>query len=234
MSSEGFDDMRSKLLHEYVSLVLSEGVGNIEGLALCVRGKKLTLWNPSVLLPIIQRVVEFDMGDDEFMDYVVHERMDSWVVGAIDLASKASVNHWAASEVRASVANKGYGPIMYDLAMELFGAIYADRESVSPAAEKVWDYYLKNRKDVKKLPFDDIDEPKTPPEIDDSQVYNDDRPALNYAYEGGTTGKAAELAKISKNAVKKIASTLGWSVNEVEGMIAEAGEATFVRRYFGR
>ena len=49
-------------------------------------------------------------------------------------------------------ATDGYGPMLYDLAMEWATAngsgLIADRGSVSPSAREVWDYYLNNRSDV--------------------------------------------------------------------------------------
>lgn len=56
--------------------------------------------------------------------------------------------------VTASEADSGWGPLLYDWAIEEStqrdGALCADRRhSVSQDARKVWDYYLHNRSDVK-------------------------------------------------------------------------------------
>lgn len=56
-----------------------------------------------------------------------------------------------------SKATKGYGPRLYDAVMEEAtskGAMLtADRSLVSGAAKNVWEYYFKNRGDVKKTPL---------------------------------------------------------------------------------
>jgi TP901 family phage tail tape measure protein len=56
-----------------------------------------------------------------------------------------------------SSATKGYGPRLYDTLMEAVtekGAMLtSDRNMVSGAAQNVWQYYFKNRSDVKKTPL---------------------------------------------------------------------------------
>ena len=51
-----------------------------------------------------------------------------------------------------AAATDGYGPLLYDVAMEvatLFGGgLVSDRTIVSTDAQKVWNYYFKNRSDV--------------------------------------------------------------------------------------
>ena len=55
-------------------------------------------------------------------------------------------------------ATDGYGPMLYDLAMEWATAngsgLMADRESVSDEARAVWDYYLNSRSDVVPVQLD--------------------------------------------------------------------------------
>lgn len=60
--------------------------------------------------------------------------------------------------VSSSNATKGYGPKLYDVVMELATAngsmLTSDRSSVSADAQRVWEYYFKNRNDVTKQPLD--------------------------------------------------------------------------------
>jgi len=60
-----------------------------------------------------------------------------------------------------SSATKGYGPRLYDILMEAVtekGAMLtSDRSVVSGDAKKVWEYYFKNRGDVKKTPLEPKD-----------------------------------------------------------------------------
>lgn len=50
-------------------------------------------------------------------------------------------------EVRGSAAEKGYGPVLYDIAMSLISPAYlmADRSVVSPDARKIWKFMYDNR-----------------------------------------------------------------------------------------
>ena len=53
--------------------------------------------------------------------------------------------------VRHAIATGGFGPLLYDLAMEAAGkrGLTADRKKVSPSALRVWDYYMNSRPDVR-------------------------------------------------------------------------------------
>jgi len=62
--------------------------------------------------------------------------------------------------VSSASADRGWGPLLYDIALEYAskqgGGLTADRASVSSAAERVWDYYLTKRRDVKWKQLDDL------------------------------------------------------------------------------
>jgi len=70
---------------------------------------------------------------------------------------------------------KGYGPLLYDIAIEIAtmkaGGLVGDRTILSDDAYKVWDYYDKNRTgdrgDVKKIQLDNPDGDLTPDPEDD-------------------------------------------------------------------
>lgn len=59
--------------------------------------------------------------------------------------------------VRRAFAGEGWGPFLYDVIMELAGerGITMDRDILTPAAFKVWDFYLNKRNDVVKIPLTD-------------------------------------------------------------------------------
>ena len=61
-----------------------------------------------------------------------------------------------------SQAAKGWGPILYDIAIELAtelsGGLVADREHVSYHAQKIWAYYDSNRSDVTKVQLDNLED----------------------------------------------------------------------------
>jgi hypothetical protein len=74
---------------------------------------------------------------------------------------------WKVSSVNAGT---GWGPMLYDVAMEyatVMGAgLIADRDSVSKDARAVWNYYLSRRGDVKVHQLDDMQNSLTPEEED--------------------------------------------------------------------
>lgn len=74
-------------------------------------------------------------------------------------------------EVRWSYAQKGLGPLLYDIAMEaaaLLGAsLTSDREEVSTSAQKIWDYYDTRRPDITSGILDDEIGTLTPDDSDD-------------------------------------------------------------------
>lgn len=74
-----------------------------------------------------------------------------------------------ASHVSMSQAIGGYGPLLYDLAIEMTGGLVPDRTEVSDAARKVWDYYNNQRPDVNKEQLDDLKNTLTPDEKDNCE-----------------------------------------------------------------
>jgi hypothetical protein len=77
---------------------------------------------------------------------------------------RAELDAWPCSGafvVNSSGADKGWGPLLYDVAMEYAsikgGGLAPDRDTVSGDAYKVWEYYLKSRPDVKKKQLDDTE-----------------------------------------------------------------------------
>ncbi len=82
-------------------------------------------------------------------------------------------------------AEGGWGPLLYDLAMELAtskgSGLTPDRTSVSYEANRVWDYYLANRDDVEMVQMDDLSDRLTPGDKNDNC-------AQTLAYERGLEG----------------------------------------------
>ena len=82
--------------------------------------------------------------------------------GEIAISSSASAgdNCAGAWEIEYSEASRGWGPLLYDIAIEfatLQGeGLTSDRISVSPEARHVWDYYLDSRSDVASQQLDKL------------------------------------------------------------------------------
>jgi hypothetical protein len=65
-----------------------------------------------------------------------------------------------------SEAHPGWGPLLYDVAIEYAtmkaNGLIPDREEVSPSARKVWNYYINNRQDVTSHQLDNLEDELTP------------------------------------------------------------------------
>lgn len=68
--------------------------------------------------------------------------------------------------IAGSEATKGWGPLLYDVAIEhastVASGLISDRNEVSSEAEAVWTYYLKNRSDVEVTQLDNLENVLTP------------------------------------------------------------------------
>ena len=84
-----------------------------------------------------------------------------------------------------SDAVKGWGPLLYDVAIEVAtlraGGLVSDRSIVSQYAYNVWDKYNSQRSDVDKLQLDDEASTLTPDDPDDDCLQN-----ISHEYEEKT------------------------------------------------
>ena len=103
-----------------------------------------------------------------------------------------------AFSVHTVVAANGWGPFLYDIAIEYATekatGLIADRMSVTNAARNVWDYYSQNRSDVQKHQLDNLKNELTPTEKD-----NCDQSVI---YKRGNRGIAIQDSPISKRYTK--------------------------------
>lgn len=73
------------------------------------------------------------------------------------------------SYVTSANVKGGFGPLLYDVAIEMTGGVTPDRTEVSDEALRVWSYYEKNRDDVKKEQLDDLYDKLTPARKDNCE-----------------------------------------------------------------
>tara|TARA_R110000824_G_scaffold193458_4_gene375898 strand:+ start:426 stop:1001 length:576 start_codon:yes stop_codon:yes gene_type:complete len=80
---------------------------------------------------------------------------------AIQGSVVAELDGWPCSGafvVATSGATRGWGPLLYDVAMEYAsikgGGLAPDREDITEDSYAIWNYYLKRRPDVKKVQLD--------------------------------------------------------------------------------
>jgi len=103
---------------------------------------------------------------------------------------------WGVWEVETIEADPGYGPLLYDVALEiaqLDGAlgVTPDRSGVSPAAEAVWAFYNDKRPDVKSRPL-----PSDYPDRNKHTLRH--RPTLDRVYSKARTPTLDALAQARK------------------------------------
>ena len=103
-----------------------------------------------------------------------------------------------------SEAERSYGPLAYDIAIEATGGLAPDRKEVSGDARSVWAYYEKNRPDVAATQLDDQNNMLTPDDGDncdqksamlDAESYHFDRSPLSKVYRKSGTPVIDELRK---------------------------------------
>jgi hypothetical protein len=74
------------------------------------------------------------------------------------------------------VTRKGFGPLLYDIAMEaateLGGGLMSDRMVVSGDAQRVWQKYQDDRSDVERMQLDSEENELTPTNADNCNVLN--------------------------------------------------------------
>ena len=145
------------LLREYIRELLTEGAKNLDDL----KAEDLYIYIDSWADGF-----RIELGDEE----------SPAVTGEISVEkpsprqTRSRGSCGGAMMVSHSSATQGWGPLLYDLAMELAtvrgGGLMADRSSVSGEAQAVWNYYMANRGDVTGIQLDDLDNTLTPEDED--------------------------------------------------------------------
>ncbi len=99
----------------------------------------------------------------KLIDYQQMRRTEGHIEGEIHISRPMSSDYGealGAYEVTRAAAPDGFGPLLYDVAMELAteagSGIMADRKNTSPAARNVWKHYLDKRRDVEAIQLDDM------------------------------------------------------------------------------
>ncbi len=110
-----------------------------------------------------------------------------------------------------SEAHAGYGPLLYDIAIEASGGLAPDRNTVSLEARRVWQYYDNRRPDVFKDQLDDMFNRLTPEEqdncdsisvMDDDDARSHEDSALSKAYRKAGTPVIDKLKEMGMIDIK--------------------------------
>ena len=126
-----------------------------------------------------------------------HPKVD----GGIWIRLKRDPPCGGAWEVASVAAPHGWGPLLYDVAMEWAsqnaGGLISDRFTVSRDARRVWDYYMNNRPDVTAHQLDDEKNTLTPEDGDNCEQDSAGAPGRT------TVGRVSDPASWTRSPLSK-------------------------------
>ena len=140
-----------KLLQEYIRELLTESAINGKIMSMIDKaeeaGYKVKLFNAS-------------NGGSVYLLPPDEVRSDR-ALGTVDWRRPSEKQHGACMQAKSvawSKAMSGFGPLLYDVAIEASGGLMSDRFEVSGEAENVWNQYAANRPDVQVDQLDILDD----------------------------------------------------------------------------
>ena len=178
------------LLREYIRTLLTEGAKTIDDVI--ANDMKIVIYPGALSRGAVEGAriyyatatggtkfrndgVVDDLDNPSALGQIEIEKFGPTVFGHCDDAFLVS---WADAE-------HGWGPLLYDVAIEWAtlngGGLTPDRQAVSYDAENVWRYYTQNRGDVKSHQLDDMKNTLTP----DDQDNCDQSVARQHSYRTG-------------------------------------------------
>jgi len=209
--------IRSTLIEAAVSI--DQASGRLLALNVLDHEKQTTyvLYDPSL-------IISYDEND-------LSSLLDKSIVATISVRDPKKGNAWGAREVIASAAQKGFGPLIYDIAMSWEGGLIPDRFKVSSQAKNVWKIYFQ-RPDIEKKKLDNVDDPDTPPDVDDAIVHEKQaNPQLDYAYfmrNDLSTNKLVQNHSLFESELLK----RGMQFMKIQRMFDDASANFFDKKFF--
>lgn len=154
------------------------------GLAVCVVGSpeffgQLIIYDPEIIYRLVREYKEADIPINNTLIYNSIYEEPIVRAGITWNESRDPCNGAKIVSKAASVDGSGMGPSAYEAAIWYTDGLASDRIDTSRRAGQVWSKYY-DRDNVEKFPFDNVDEPQTPPKEDDCEFQ--DKPFLNYSY----------------------------------------------------
>ena len=151
------------LLREYIRMLLTEVAKGPDDL-IALPGTTIT-------------IVKTPGGHIEF-SYNSSDKGGPGPWGHISIVKAEDKDHGPCGDaymISGVMADKGWGPLLYDIAMEYAtlngGGLVPDRMNVSADARKVWGYYLRNRSEVVIDQLDDMRNTLTPNPEDNCEQF---------------------------------------------------------------
>lgn len=227
------------LLRQVVREFLKEAAVNMsaassEGLALYIINAndivRLLLYSPKDVESYVGPAIQQNSLDEvKLMD-----ALEKSIRGLLILVQPYDACN-GAYEVKNSVAEKGFGPLVYDIGMSTVPSIMSDRGSVSSSATNVWRHYFDNRGDVNKKKLDDKKRPQTPDPEDDCEVHGDQgRPFLDFSYSATSRVDPKALVQNHLDFLEELSQVLkkhGWRKENIVKMLEIFSEELFAKRF---
>ena len=155
-----------KLLREYIREILSERRSG------SVHPKIMSMIDRAEEAGYVVRAHEYEI--------FLTDKENTEIIGRIGFDDDTMYGPCLKSyHVTNSQAHEGFGPLLYDLAIELSGGLVPDRTVVSNAARDVWDYYYTARPDVKAIQLDDLTNYLTAEDEDNCEQLSADEDSQN-------------------------------------------------------
>jgi hypothetical protein len=167
---------------------------------------------------------------------VIKELARTSILSGVTYRMNTNCNN-SASIVQSVSARGGLGPAAYEVAMwdlsQRGFSLTSDRKNVSPDAARVWMRYADRGGNVSKMPFDDIDNPKTPPIEDDCRLQNLDYLDQSYSLNSEPAGLSS-MEAAHRDMVDWASSTWGSSGQGIlEFLLQDAMIDLFSQKYSG-
>lgn len=152
-------------IRKYVRKLLTEAAKDVEDL------ESKDLYIAIARDKFIKIFYSDEFGYEQYAD-------DSSVAGHIIMFKSKNGCEGSWEVMYASAQPPGWGPLLYDVAMEVAtmegSGLMSDRSSVSRDARRVWDYYNDNRPDVTKRQLDKLPDSGIPgPQLTPDRNYDD-------------------------------------------------------------
>ena len=140
-----------KLLREYVRRLLAEAAKGVDDL--------ITNDAYVTISKDVDDVIMYYSNRSGKKNYLASDG----IVGEVGIVKSSEMGDGDCSgswQVDYAEAPKGWGPLLYDVAIEYAslngGGLTSDRVGVSEEARRVWDYYMNNRPDVQSHQLDKL------------------------------------------------------------------------------
>jgi hypothetical protein len=167
---------------------------------------------------------------------VIKELARTSILSGVTYRMNTNCNN-SASIVQSVSARGGLGPAAYEVAMwdlsQRGFSLTSDRKNVSPDAARVWIRYADRGSNVSKMPFDDVENPKTPPIEDDCRLQKLDYLDQSYSLNAEPAGLSS-MEAAHRDMIDWASSTWGSSGQGIlEFLLQDAMIDLFSQKYSG-